>query len=225
MTRGVNQGNVWNRPPWRPRFNDRKACSSIKTEQKCDRSRPRCWWQPYLQECFASYIHDSMTAGDRLGERHASVRRGSHAVFSTVFVLTGFLLTFAFLRQLKCQADAVQAKDAWKCCGCRKQMQNKYFSECDACWHKACDWSIREIMFNSYDYWLCPCCLGWEVLGAAAPLVSPEEPSNRHLCCFPGCGRGGRQACPDNFCFDFSCRIHVGRDGRCWCCRAPNFRD
>ena len=90
MTRGVKQENVWGRPPWRPR--DRKACSSITTEQECDRKRPRCWWQPYLQECFTSYIHGSMTFGDRLWERRDSVRRGSHAVFPTVFVLTVFLL-------------------------------------------------------------------------------------------------------------------------------------
>ena len=38
MTRGENQENVWGRPPWRPCFNDRKACSSITTEQECDRT-------------------------------------------------------------------------------------------------------------------------------------------------------------------------------------------
>ena len=63
MTRGGKQENIWGRPPWRPRFNDRKACSSISTEQECGRNRPRCWWQPYLEECYTSYIHGSMTRG------------------------------------------------------------------------------------------------------------------------------------------------------------------
>ena len=109
-------------PPWRPRFNDRKACSSITTEEECGRNRPRCWWQPYVEECFTSDIHDLM---------------------STDF--------------------SVEAKDAWRCCGCRKQTLYKYFSECDACWHAACDGCIREIIIDNHDYWLCPCCRWWEV--------------------------------------------------------------
>ena len=109
-------------PPWRPRFNDRKACSSITTEEECGRNRPRCWWQPYVEECFTSDIHDLM---------------------STDF--------------------SVEAKDAWRCCGCRKQTLYKYFSECDACWHAACDGCIREIIIDNHDYWLCPCCRWWAV--------------------------------------------------------------
>ena len=46
----------------RPRINDRKACSPITTIQACDRHRPRCWWQPYLEKYLAIYIHDA-TAG------------------------------------------------------------------------------------------------------------------------------------------------------------------
>jgi hypothetical protein len=57
--------------------------------------------------------------------------------------------------------DAVEAKDAWKCCGCRKQTLYKYFSECDACWHAACDGCIRKIIIDDHDYWLCPCCRWW----------------------------------------------------------------
>ena len=52
--------------------------------RECDQNRPRCWGQPYLEECLTSYIHDMMIVGDRLGERRASVRRGSHAVFSAL---------------------------------------------------------------------------------------------------------------------------------------------
>ena len=63
---------------------------------------------------------DSMTVGDPLGERRPSVRRGSHAVFHTVFVMAGVLMTFAFVKGLICRVDGVRAKDAWECCGCRK---------------------------------------------------------------------------------------------------------
>ena len=63
MTRDFKQERICERPPWRPRFNDRKACSSITTEQECGRNRPRCWWHPYVEECHTSYIHDSNIRG------------------------------------------------------------------------------------------------------------------------------------------------------------------
>ena len=31
------------------------------------------------------------------------------------------------------------------------------------CLLKACDWCIKEVILNNYDYWLCPCCRWWEV--------------------------------------------------------------
>ena len=69
------------------------------------------------------------------------------------------LLTLTFLLQGKCKTDGVQAKDAWKCCGCRRHMQSKYSSQCDACWHMACDACIiGPVIYNGDDYWMCPCC-------------------------------------------------------------------
>jgi hypothetical protein len=55
-----NYSTIWPPDPKRPRFNDRKACSSITTEEECDRRNPRCWWHPFEQQCHTSYIHDSM---------------------------------------------------------------------------------------------------------------------------------------------------------------------
>jgi hypothetical protein len=71
----------------------------------------------------------------------------------------GYDVTLAFLRQGMCKTEGVQAKDAWKCCGCRRHMQSKYFSQCDACWHMACDACIiGPVIYNDNDYWMCPCC-------------------------------------------------------------------
>ena len=70
--------------PAKKRINDRKACSSITTIHECDRHRPRCWWQPYLQQCLTSYIHDAPSGqlrvqqyADHGGPEEESQQRGT----------------------------------------------------------------------------------------------------------------------------------------------------
>ena len=58
-----------------------------------------------------------------------------------------------------------------------RQTQSKYFSECDVCWHMACDGCIIGPTINEengrlHDYWLCPCCEGWTPTTSAGARVS-----------------------------------------------------
>ena len=106
-----------------------------------------------------------MTPGSRAVVEYADDRHSHERVFLYPVDRYRWLVTTAdadtyedLLRQGRCQTDGVQTKDAWKCCGCRRQMQNKYFSPCDACWHQACDACITSVIYNGHDYWLCPCC-------------------------------------------------------------------